>query len=432
MNHHREKVYFLIFLAMLGIIIASVYAGGPLAVTGVDADQPGQPYRWILNPIPYRTDQGGLGNQSNTQANDLVSSAFQVWGNVSTAAINIENSGSLDSDINSTNIFTFLNAVQNCSDITQPTASIIYDVDGSIITAMGGDNNSTLGFAGNVCANDEAGIYTRGLSLLNGRFIDGQPATPGHNTVSINVFRRVFVHEFGHLLGLDHAQINLNCLTEISCPSQDWAGVPVMFPILMEEAGGNLKVDDIAAISRLYPDPSFSATTGRIQGRVFFSDGQTQAQGYNVIARKVGDPRTTAASNVSGFLFTASAGNAFYPDPQATESPYGSRDQTLIGYYDIAGLPPGDYTIEVEAIYNSSLYSFTGGSSVGPIGDYADFQFKMPGICNPQYLNFPSNPSDSCSASTTVTVGAGSVVSTNTDVILLGTPSRFDAWEDEP
>ena len=66
MNHHREKVYFLIFLAMLGIIIASVYAGGPLAVTGVDADQPGQPYRWILNPIPYRTDQGGLGNQSNT------------------------------------------------------------------------------------------------------------------------------------------------------------------------------------------------------------------------------------------------------------------------------------------------------------------------------------------------------------------------------
>jgi hypothetical protein len=31
-----------------------------------------------------------------------------------------------------------------------------------------------------------------------------------------------------------------------------------------------------------------------------------------------------------------------------------------------------------------------------------------------------------------VTVGAGETVNTQTDVILLGTPSRYDAWEDGP
>jgi hypothetical protein len=202
-----------------------------------------------------------------------------------------------------------------------------------------------------------------------------------------------------------------------------------MFPVLLDESQGTLRTDDKASISMLYPAPSFSTTTGRIQGRVFFSDGQTPAQGYNVIARLVGDSRSTAVSCVSGFLFTASAGNPFTPFNYS--SFYGSRDPTLIGYYDIAGLPPGDYTLEVEAINDSALAPFVGGSSVGPIGDFG-FQFKLPGACDPQYLNHPSSPGDSCSEYTTVAVGAGSTVNTNTDVIFLGTPPRYDAWEDGP
>ena len=294
------------------------------------------------------------------------------------------------------------------------------------------DNNSILGFAGMVCADDAAGVLTRGWSMLNGRFIDGNANTSSHSTVTLDVFKTAFIHEFGHLLGLDHSQVNLNCFTSTSCSTEDWAGLPMMFPVLLENSPAVLKTDDIAALSTLYPAAGFSSTTGRIQGRVLFSDGETPAQGYNVIARLVGDPRRTAVSCVSGFLFTAGAGNSLVPGGNDTELFYGSRDQTLIGYYDIAGLPPGDYTIEVEAINNSGELPFVGSSGVGPIGTDLGFQFKMPGKCSLQYLNYPSSPSDSCYTQTTVAVGAGIIVNTNTDVIMLGTPPRYDAWEDGP
>ena len=153
-------------------------AGGPLYVTGPSADQPGQAYRWALNPIPYQTDRGGLGNQSNTQANTLVAESFNVWHSASTADISFSSSGQLSSGFTSSNILTFQNAIGACSDTSQPTNAIIYDVNGSIMTALGYDNNSTLGFSDAICADDTAGTFTRGWTVLNGRFIDGTPILP--------------------------------------------------------------------------------------------------------------------------------------------------------------------------------------------------------------------------------------------------------------
>jgi hypothetical protein len=431
MTFVKKNTLLLAVIVMIAGNAITAHAGGPFYVTGPDANNPGQPYRWMLNPLPYLTDRGGLGNQTNAQANDLVSSAFQVWQNVDTANISFVNSGSLDADVTESNILTFQNGIGRCTDPSQPVNSVVYDEDGSLLDALGYDNNSVLGFSGIVCLNENTGALTRGWSLLNGRFIDGRPDTPSHSTVSLAVFKTIFVHEFGHLLGLDHSQINLNCLTDVSCPNEDLDGLPLMFPILLDDARGDLKIDDRAAVSALYPTNAFGPTTGRIQGRVLFSDGRTQAQGYNVIARKVGDPRTTAVSCVSGFLYTAVPGNPFEPNIYEASQFYGSQDPALAGYYDIPGLPPGEYTVEVEAINNSLDMPFVGASSVGPIGAEFPFQFAMPGTCSLQYLNDPSSPGDSCSDFSTVTVGAGETLE-NVDVILLGTAPRYDAWEDGP
>jgi hypothetical protein len=428
----RISVFFCVLLLAIGAADLPVWAGGPLYVTGPSADHPGQPYRWALNPVPYQTDKGMLGNQTNDEANSMVSESFQVWHGAGTANISFSNTGQLGADITSSNIFSFLNGFSACSDTTQPVNPIIYDVNGSITTALGYDNNSTLGFSSPICSDDAAGVYTRGWAVLNGRFIDGQPNSTTHASVDLDVFKMVLTHEFGHLVGLDHSQINLNCYVEPSCSAADMAGVPVMFPVLLDGATNVLRADDIAAISAIYPAANFSSTTGRIRGLVLFSDGLTPAQGYNVVARLVSDPRTTALSCVSGYLFTAGASNPFVPPSSNEEQFYGSQDQALIGFYDIPGLPPGDYTIEVEAINNSGNIPFIEGSGVGPIGAYLGFQYKLPGSCDPQYLNHPSSPGDSCSAKSTVNAAAGVVTDTNTDVIFLGTPPRYDSWEDGP
>jgi hypothetical protein len=429
----KSTICLLVLSAALAAFLIPAWAGGPLSVTGINATEQGKPFRWSLDPIPYRTDLGKLGNQSNSAANTLVAEAFQVWQDVGTATIHMQNEGSLNDDITKSNYLIFMNGIGACEDSSQPINSIVYDVDGSIIKDMGMDENSTLGFSGIICLNEVTGVFTRGWTVMNGRFIDGSAPSANHSTSTLEEFKSVFVHEFGHLLGLDHSQINLNCLTDISCPAADIAGLPIMFPVLLDTETSPLKPDDKAALSLIYPSNSFASTTGRIQGRVLFSDGQTPAQGYNVIARLVSNPRSTAVSCVSGFLFTAAAGNSLVPGiGNDTESIYGSRDQNLIGYYDIAGLPPGEYKIEVEAIYNSGGTPFISSSGVGPIGNDLYFQFKMPGTCDLQYLKYPSSSSDSCSDFTTISIGAGMTVNTNTDVIFLGTPPRFDAWEDEP
>jgi hypothetical protein len=225
------------------------------------------------------------------------------------------------------------------------------------------------------------------------------------------------------MLGLDHSQINVNCFTSFCAQgSPDSLGVPTMFPILLNLDMATPTVDDEAAFSALYPESSFAATTGTIRGRIFFSDGQTQGQGFNVIARRVGDPRVTAISSVSGHLFTADAGNPLVQLQGFTPSPFGSRDQTLIGFYQIPGLPPGDYTVEVEAIDRE----FVLGSGVGPISSFLGFNFHF---IPREFWNSGESATDNPDDSTPVTVSAGSLTE-NINIILNDTPPRFDAWED--
>jgi len=153
-----------------------------------------------------------------------------------------------------------------------------------------------------------------------------------------------------------------------------------------------------------------------------------------VIARNTSDPGTIAVSNVSGFLFTADAGDAAVPS-SLTEEPFGSHDTALYGFFDIPGLPPGTYTLEVEGINNSGVFPFVFGSSVGPVGELG-FQFLLPGPCTPQLLANETThaatcggPADPPAAPLSVTSGAPL---TGEDIILIGSSPRCDAWEDCP
>lgn len=382
-------------------------AGGPL---GLGAD--GEPFTWPTGAtIQYRTDGGNLSSQvDQTEARARVEAMFQVWEDVASASLSYNRQGTIpnvgaftDGDVSTAAEY---NAVEGaCNNGT--LSPIVFDVDGSLFEDLGQDS-AVIGFAG-PCAVNSSGQFVSGQAVMNGIFLDGVSNADNLELTDAE-FDAAFVHEFGHFSGLDHSQINVECAT--GCNADDLAGLPTMFPFLVSETQRTLSIDDIAWFSRLHPaggGGGFAATHGTITGTVYFSDGESQLQYANVIARRVdaggNEPRRFAVSTVSGYRFRAcTPNNITDPSPDFCP-PSGSLDPALIGLYEIP-VPPGSYTIEVESIDPA----FTAGSSVGP----SDFPIAMPGTAPT-----PLGP---------IAIDAGET-SSGHDIVLIGTPPRFDQFE---
>lgn len=384
-------------VSVLALLVAgpAAQAGGPLLFS-----RNGNIVKWAAgaSTLTVTLDQGGLGNLTNAQADALVANVLGVWSGVPecTADLTIA-AGELPEDVNDTNYTSYLEAV------LLGYTPVVYDVDGSIIQAMygAGQENRILGFAGPLYIPEfdppflpEDQPIPEGHVVLNGRFLDGVD-DPGVNPELTQAeFESVIVHEFGHLLGLDHSQINgLD-------PTND--DQPTMFPLYQwGTAMRSLAPDDIGWISHLYPSAQFDVSFGSISGRILEFDG-TVSQGYqgiNVIARRIGGGRIDAGSCVSGCLYHAGYGPA-----------------ALAGDYRIPGLPPGDYTVEIEEI----LDIWTGGSSVGPLDPPADFP---PPAGHEFYDGSDESAWDDPIAQTAVTITAGAETA-NIDIVLNTQPQR--------
>ncbi|MBI3483891.1 MAG: hypothetical protein HY012_01890 [Acidobacteria bacterium] len=403
---------------------APVFAGGPLYVGGPNFGAEGQILTWdVSTPIPYRIDGGPLSQSPNGTviiANSTgiarVQGMFQNWENVPTANVRFANAGAIqnvppgftDGDVDTVAEF---NAVAGDCDAGNQNP-ILFDANGALFSALIGDP-SVIGLA-SVCKLDAAtGRIVSAMAVLNGIFQDGVDVGNNYELTTAE-FDEAFTHEFGHFAGLDHSQINVSVFNGNpgACSADNLAGLPLMFPVLFCQARATaglpiLSPDDLAWISRLYPETSsgpgqtpFNSSYGTIRGTIYFSDGVSQAQGVNVIARRVSDgnalngdeSKRIAFSAVSGYRFTGRPGQSV-----TTNSPpsnFGSRDPQLIGVYEIP-VTPGTYTVQVESIHSG----FAFGSSVGPVDP-----------------------------SSTITVAVGQTVS-NIDIILNGTASRFDAFE---
>ena len=397
----KKRVALVTLLAGLLLPVSATHAGGPLIVR-----DNGSPYVWsTAAPVSYRTDNGPLSaSVTEPTAQTRVLGMFDVWQNVTTSNISYARAGFInptgafaDGDVST---LAEYNAVKtDCRNGIQ--SPIVYDADAAIFRALGKDETAVIGFAG-PCVTSATQILSS-EAVMNGLFQDGVP--PDLSTARYDA---AFVHEFGHFSGLDHSQINVNCLG--GCGADDMTGLPTMFPILLDASQGALSIDDIAWISRLYPQTAggttFANTHGTITGTVFFSDGQSHAQLLNVIARPVdtgaNQDRTSAVSVVSGFKLDNDRGNSIN-DP-AGGLFTGSQLPGDIGLFEIP-VPAGNYTVEVETIDAG----FTGGSRVG-----APIQIPMPGTAP--------------APSGVIVVTAGATVPGN-DVTLIGTNPRFDQFE---
>jgi hypothetical protein len=435
------------FLILAAFIVNTglSFAGGPLYVGGPTFGSEGQPLLWDLanGPVQYRTDGGPLARTSagiviaNDAAIARVQSMFQVWQDVPTSDVAFSRAGGLlavggfsDGDVNT--VTEFDTVTGQCDD-AGPVAqtAIIFDADGSLFLALIGDP-FVIGvtFA---CQLGSDGHIRSAISVLNGRFQDGiNDAGSTNNNFELTAaeFDQAFTHEFGHLIGMDHAQSNVEVLDlPFPCSDDDVRGLPIMFPFLACQARVSaglppLAPDDIAWVSKLYPSSSFASTYGTLRGTVYFSDGQSGAQGVNVIARPIDDPltpedesRTATYTVVSGFLFTANPGQSV-TGTNTGGSDLGSRIGNRIGHFEMA-LPPGDYILEVESVD----FAFVGGSSVGP------FFAPIPNPGVNEFWDDAESYFDDPAAATTINISAGATVTR--DVVLNGTPQRLDNFEDE-
>src|SRR6266849_6265779 len=398
------------------VLLQMAHAGGPKYVAGVSYFDPatkGLPLTWTQGSVVYYTDQGDLSQILLGPAADaFVADAFSRWTLVQTAAISSTRGGQLSEDVSGANVILNSDRTISMPADIQPTAldkpvALVYDADGQVTDAFlgagAGDSlecftNAVFGGVDNFSTD---GHLAHALVVINGNC--------AQTSIQLPDVKYRLVRVLGSVLGRDWSQVNLNVITRNPAPTpDDFLGFSLMHfadliscvPIsLCYPNADQPKMDDRAAISRLYPITAqnqanflgkqlFSENTVRIHGGVRFVDAFAQPaqpmQGVNVVARWIdpatGQPsRQYAAAAVSGALFRGNAGNPVngYTDIFGQRfDRFGSDDTTVEGFFDLAGLEIPDGSNSAQ--YQLSVEALDPNWSLG-VGPYAPSQVTPSG-----------------------------------------------------
>ncbi len=341
-----------LLIAAIAFLSSHAVAGGPFVV---DENGTGVAAKWLNDTVTWYSETGSLpGFGDNAAALQMVQEQFDKWQKakldggdgtlVETANVKSVRSD-LGFDVNAENFR------EHCYSSKATKTCVIFDSDGSITDElMGTDSKETIiGLSQPERFTIESGgVYiTKGIIILNG-YLSGK--------VDQEQFKAAVLHEIGHLLNLDHTQINLDIGTSSDCTLENNCGdegrfVPTMYPELVSDRQGTLSYDDRITISWLYPkvenaSDKFYPGFATITGEIFDRDGNPM-QGVNVVAMREGEgdemARIDARSMISGALY-----------PAYTEN----------GRYYLYGLVPGKkYKVVAEPVY----HLFTGPSGFEPI-----------------------------------------------------------------
>lgn len=275
---------------------ASAYLKFGIAVNGRTVT-----LKWAQLPVHYRVYELGIDGVTAPQFRDAIARAFATWENV-------------------------------------PTAGIRYTYDGFTTSSRPGDEDFTnsLGFddrpeldrvlaSTSLLVDEETGALIESDIFFNSAF--NWSVAPAGAAGAFDL-ETIALHEIGHFSGLGHSALGE---TELGVGGRRvLAAEAVMFPIAFGPgniANRTLRPDDIAGVSDLYPDGSFSDTTGSLSGRV--TANGVPIYGAHVVAF---NPRT--GDLVGNFTLNSQ------------------------GQFSMGGLSPGAYVVRVEPLDDAEVTSF--------------------------------------------------------------------------
>lgn len=341
---------FVIFAILIAEGIAR--AGGPFVVDVVN--RTGVAQRWENDKLVWCADEGKLSDSvNNAEAIQWIADALTKW-----TSVTLKNAS--NQSVSTTAVQTQVDATCGVGDVdlsnyedhvytsTGPTV-VIFDDTGDIIADLVGEENrnGVVGLSQPI-ASDAAGLrITKGVAIFNGLLLDNG-VLASTSSASEALFKGTILHELGHLLNLDHSQVNFDvaqaCVRNGTCENAHV--IPTMYPELLTPLQGEyLTRDDKVTISWIYPTDDFEEDFCTIAGEIFDDDGR-HLKGVNVIAKSALSgtaPMVDARAFVSGVLKPTCYGD--------------SR-------YYLRGLKPN---IPYKVVYESIGSEFTGASDFEPL-----------------------------------------------------------------
>lgn len=346
--------------ALLVAVAASpAFAGGPNHMYDATSKTPyvWKMERWQGGAVPVYTDLGNLKNAnpliSNAAANNWTVQAWDQWNNVPTSTFRARVVG--DVSLLGLGDVTAANAAQVFPAWNGGGITVVYDATGQIFTNYLGLPGSVLGISLHEFVAADSNEILENTVFLNGAQIRTNDPTGAR-------FAGVFTHEFGHSLNLRHTQGNGAIWHQgvrdtgfpFGCTNAPYAGGPgvgpaanqveTMYPFLDINVGGSGEhqfsvdlMDDVSAISDLYPAPGWPESHGTIKGTIRYltkirgnGTGPTEEiTGVNIIARNLANPYGDFTTTTSGELTRGEVG--------------------ADGSYELHGLTPGaTYGIYVD------------------------------------------------------------------------------------
>ncbi|MBI2339602.1 MAG: hypothetical protein HYU99_04435 [Deltaproteobacteria bacterium] len=322
----------------------------------------GVPAAWDNSAaIAYHPESGSCGSFDNGAMLTKIGENLSQWSGITDITLSFDPETGIIGSIDNSNYSSLFTASSDCGDDGDDLTPVVFDDDGTITDDIFGAGNrfSVLGFAGPAIFNDDCSEILEGQAFFNCRCQTGSPSgsCPGGVVFTEDDLNFTIMHEFGHLLGLDHTQVNQS-IGEGSCNTDtegDCDALPAMYPQSVDAPDQITpqRDDEVAALT-LYGGSAFASSFCTVTGTLEDANGDPLRCAD--IQAETGTPADTIAV-VSG---------AFSPQRDSNGDGDTQDDGECFsncGDFILRGLDPSkSYTITVKPIDSQ----WRGGSGINP------------------------------------------------------------------